>query len=697
MSIKPVPVWKEAPFLRLIIPLMLGVISQWYLRIPITVSWTVFISAVVLLLIFPLTAVFTQFKFYWVNGLWLNILLFVSGTLLTYYQDISHHPKWINNYYKDGDVIIATLEEPLSEKEKSFKALATIQSVINNGSANTVTGSLLIYFQKDSSLSQLDYGSQIIFRKPLVSIKNPGNPGGFDYQRYCAFQNIYHQVFLKRSEFILLPWKNENAVKKWLFIIRSKTVNILHQYLHGNKEAGLAEALLIGYKDDLDKNLVQSYSNTGVVHIIAISGMQLALIYGFLLMLFKPLKKFRFIKWIKPITIIITLWLFSLMSGASPSVLRAAVMLTCIVVGESFSKQSSIYNNLAASAFLLLCYDPFWLWDVGFQLSYGAVLSIVIFMKPIYNWFYIQNKIVDFIWELIAISLAAQILTTPISIYYFHQFPNYFLLTNLVAVPLSSIVLFGELILLGFSFIPLIAKFLGIILSWLIFLMNSFIEHMQTIPFSLWNNLNINIIQVILLYAAIAGFSMWLFFKNKASFKIALTALLCFVMIRSFSFWQSSQQKQMIVYNVPQHQAVDFINRRNFLFKGDSILSDDGFLQNFHLKPSRIIHRVSSADSVSFLSHGNNIFQFGRKKILIIDQTISFAPSLIKINVDVIMISKNPNIKISNLNTVFNCGEFVFDASNAQWKINKWKQECEQLHVSGYAVVDKGAFVMNVD
>ena len=161
---------------------------------------------------------------------------------------------------------------------------------------------------------------------------------------------------------------------------------------------GLAEALLIGYKDDLDKTLVQSYSNTGVVHVIAISGLHLGLIYWLLLMLFKPLQK-RKLKWLRPVFILTGLWLFSLLAGAQPSVLRSAVMFTCIVLGDSFARKSSIYNTLALSALLLLCINPYWLWDVGFQLSYAAVLSIVIFMQPIYNWFYIKNKVLGFYME----------------------------------------------------------------------------------------------------------------------------------------------------------------------------------------------------------------------------------------------------------------------------------------------------------
>ena len=697
MPIKPVPIWKEAPFLRLIIPFIAGITIQWYLSISLFFSWSVLTGTLVLFFLFQFSNLFTQFKLYWLNGIFLNLLLCFTGILLIYYQDVSHHSKWINNYYKEGMAVTVTIEEPLSEKEKSFKALASLQSVTSNDTTISVTGFILLYFQKDSSMPGLDYGSQVIFKKSLVAIKNTGNPGAFDYQQYCAFQGIYEQVFLKPGEFIVLPLRKENAVKKWLFTIRSKTVALLQQYVHGGKEAGLAEALLIGYKDDLDKNLVQSYSNTGVVHIIAISGMQLALIYGFLLIIFKPIAKYRISKWIKPILIILTLWLFSLMSGASPSVLRAAVMFTCIVIGECFSKRASIYNNLAASAFLLLCYNPFWLWDTGFQLSYGAVLSIVIFMKPIYHLFYIQNKSLDFVWELIAVSFSAQVLTTPISIYYFHQFPNYFLLTNLVAVPVSSIILFGELVLLAFAFVPVMAKLIGIILSWLIGLMNDFIEHIEHLPWALWNNLQISIFQVFFLYAAITGLSVWIFQKKKISLQAALIALLCFTVARSFSFWHASQQQKIIVYNIPQHQAIDFIGERNYLFKGDSVLWDNVFLQNFSLKPSRVLHRVSEAGSIPFLDHGNIIFQFSEKKILVIDQPVSFTESATKIRVDLIIISKNPDIDISNLSAVFNCRQWVFDASNSLRNITRWKQECEQLHIPCFSIVDKGAFVMKMD
>ena len=176
--------------------------------------------------------------------------------------------------------------------------------------------------------------------------------------------------------------------------------------IKGDKELGLAEALLIGYKDDLDKTLVQSYSNTGVVHIIAISGLHLGLIYWLLNLLLKPLSKRKKWRWLRPIIAVSCLWFFSLLAGGISfhSSIRSHVYLYCCrqIV---FARKTSIYNTLAVSAFFLLCYNPYWLWDVGFQLSYSAVLSIIIFMQPIYNLFYIKNKFLDFIWKLNAVTL----------------------------------------------------------------------------------------------------------------------------------------------------------------------------------------------------------------------------------------------------------------------------------------------------
>ena len=278
-------------------------------------------------------------------------------------------------------------------------------------------------------------------------------------------------MYLKNSEWKLLPGKHVNQFNKFIFDTRDAIVSLLRKYVAGGKnELGIAEALLIGYKEDLDKDLVQAYSNAGVVHIIAISGLHLGLIYIMLNWIFGILPFIKKSKVVKTILLLACLFLFSLLTGAAASVLRSAVMFTFIVIGRNFFKASSIYNSLAVSAFMLLCYDPYFLWDVGFQLSYLALIGIVTLQQPIHRLLYVKNKWLDKIWGLVSVTLAAQISTFPICIFYFHQFPNLFFITNLVAVPLSTVILFAEIFMLALSWWPIVAAVIGRITSWMIWL-----------------------------------------------------------------------------------------------------------------------------------------------------------------------------------------------------------------------------------
>ena len=409
------------------------------------------------------------------------------------------------------------------------------------------------------------------------------------------------------------------------------------------------------------------------------------------------MRRNKYVKWLRPLIIIFGLWLFSLLAGAQPSILRSAVMFTCIVLGENLSKKTSIYNNLALSAFLLLCYNPYWLWDVGFQLSYSAVLSIVIFFRPVYNLFYVKNKFLDFFWKLNAVTIAAQILTLPVSIYHFHQFPTHFLLTNFVAVPLSSLILLGEIFLCIISFIPAAALLVGKILSWLIWCMNSYIEKIEALPFSLWDGLHIGIAQVVFLFLVIAGLGYWLLEKSKAALKIGLAALLCFFMLRSLSYWEMGKQQKLIVYNVPQHQAIDFINGRQYFFAGDPDLQANDFTRNFHLKPSRILQRTGPIDSIQNFIKNKNYISFCNKKILLLDSAVSFDPSPAKHNIDLLIVSKNPKLYFSQLNNSLAIKRVVFDGSTPAWKLKYWKKDCDSLHIPYHDVAEKGAFVMNMN
>ena len=681
---------------------MAGILVQWHCQVSNYIWWTIFILAFTSLFVFFFIPFFNRYRFAFINGIITSILFFSIGAILTWHKDIRNNKQWLGNFYEEQNGLIVTLDEPLAEKTKSFKANASVSYLLQNGKSIPVKGKIILYFKKDlpagqaGSSLQLSYGSQILFKKPLQEIKNSGNPGGFDYKRYSLFQGITHQVYLKTDEFEVLNGKNENRLRKFIYSSRQNVLNILRTNIKGDKELGLAEALLIGYKDDLEQSLVQSYTNTGVVHIIAISGLHLGLIYWLLSLALLPFKKRKSTKWISPVLIITGLWLFSLLAGAQPSILRSALMFTFIVLGESLSKKSSIYNTMAVSAFILLCINPFWLWDVGFQLSYAAVLSIIIFMRPIYNWFYIKNKLLDFFWKLNAVTLAAQILTVPLSIYHFHQFPNLFILTNFVAVPLSSAILLGEIFLCILSFIPAFALLLGKLISWFIWLMNTYIEKIETISFSLWDGLQISILQAILLVIFAVGISYWLLEKSTRGLKLGLISLCCFVALRSFSFIQSNQQEKIIVYNVPQKRAIDIVSGRNYFFIGDSDLLSKDFARNFHLKPSRVLYRITDIDSLANLFINENYLSYHGKHILLLDETISFLPEQTKHLVDLLVISKNPKVYMKNLAATLDIKQVVFDGSVPAWKSKYWKKDCDSLKIPWHDVTMNGAFEMSL-
>lgn len=696
MPVATVYFWKKAPFVRLLIALIAGIVLQWHWQVNLTSWWMIFTTGILLSSSFFFLPFFRRYKLRTLNGVAAFSVFLALGALLAWYEDIRHQNQWLGKHYRTGDAIIVRLDEPLVEKTKSLKATASVTYLLHNDSSRLANGKIIIYFKKDSALRQLSYGSQIIFKKPLQEIKNSGNPGGFDYKRYSLFQGITHQVYLQEDEFEILGSKKEKWLPAFIFQARDWVINILRTNIKGNKELGLAEALLIGYKDDLDQSLVQSYTNTGVVHVIAISGLHLGLIYWLLVQLLQPLQKRKKLSWLRPLLIITGLWLFSLLAGAQPSVLRSALMFTCIVLGEGYTKRTSIFNTLSLSAFILLCINPYWLWDVGFQLSYAAVLSIIIFMRPIYNWFYFRNKAIDFLWKLNAVTLAAQIFTIPISIYHFHQFPNYFLLTNFVAVPLSSLILIGEIVLCIISFIPAVALFVGKILHWLIWAMNSYIERVEAIRFSLWDGLQISIPQAVLLIAAVAAISYWLMEQSGQALKWGLISAFCFLVLRSWSFITAEQQQKVIVYNVPQKQAIDFISGRKYLFYGDSSLLADDFARNFHLKPSRILYRIKPAGNIAAFIKKEQLFHYQSKKILLLDNSIIYEPVEEKQPVDLLVISKNPKLYINRLLSSFVVRQVVIDGSNSSWKATLWKKDCDSLGIPCHDVATEGAFVMNL-
>ena len=692
------PFWKTAPIIRLLIPLIAGIILHWYVQFTLTfilVSLASFLTAFLLTHFFSAPSAYLFRKF---QAFLFYIFIAAVGMLLTWHKDSRHQPDWYGRSYADSSVLLIKINEPLTAKERSFKTEGTIIRVINGRQETNSSGKILLYFSKDSITPPIQYGDLILVGQPLQPIRNSGNPGAFNYQRYAAFQQLYHQLFLKPGDWQATGLSNPHFFRSFLFDARASVLGTLQRYIDNDAgELGIAEALLIGFKEDLDKDLVQAYSNTGVVHIIAISGLHLGLIFFVLTWLFNRTPVLKRSRHVKVLLLITCLWLFSLLTGGAASVLRSAVMFTVIILGKYYFKQSSVYNSLAASAFLMLCYNPYYLWDVGFQLSYLAVIGIVSLQGPIYRAWYIKNKMLRKTWEMASITIAAQVAAFPICIYYFHQFPNLFLFTNLLVVPLSTIILFGEILLIICASLSPVANFLGVVLTALIWFMNKAILFFNGFSFSVWDNIYATMFTTWLLYGLVIFFCSWLLKRQRKLLRLAVACLAGLSVMFTYAYSQLRQQKKIIIYNVSKHRAVDFISANKNVFEGDSVLKSEGLLQNFHLKPARISMQVSkSAEQMPWLKSSGVIRQFYNKKMVFIDTNYTLHPSDSIVAIDVLLISNNAAVELRDLLEVVKPSVVVLDASNSLWKIEKWKKECEQLLLRCHSVAEQGAFVLNV-
>jgi competence protein ComEC len=688
MLIRFIPIWKSAPSVRLLPPLVAGILVQWYFQFSATLLLLLALVALLLLAACWLSQWRKRVHFGWASFLFMAIL----GAVLVWIRTPQNQPRFIGHHYKPGATLVATLQEPLSAKAKTYKAEAAVGIVDANGKVVAVDGNIILYFKKDSTMPPLDYGSRVVFSTGLQPLRNTGNPGAFNYERYAQFHHLFYQVYLTPGSYVVDSTMVVNGFQQLLYRTRSYVLQTFKTYIPGKAEAGLAEALLVGYRDDLDKTLVEQYANTGVVHIIAISGMHLGLIYGLLLILFKPIAKKRAGVLFSALFIIAALWFFSLLTGAAPSITRSALMFTCIVAGTGFNRKTSIYNSLSVSALLLLLVNPFNLWDVGFQLSYAAVLSIAIFGKSIENLLTPRYKLLRWLWQLIAISLAAQVLTLPLVLYHFHQFPVYFLLANLLAVPLSSLILYALLLLLLCSKIPLVAGFVGLCIQYGIAGMNAYIGWVGRLPHALIGNIYMTTPQAVVLTLALLAVAWWLFYGSSKAFVGLAALVMAFMTLRFYQHTQVLRQRQMVVYNVPGKTAIDILQGNRFTFIGDSSLLEKDFTQNFYLQPTRIRHQVSFA-AYHPPAQAPLKLQLGGQTVLLLSQSINTAASE-PTTAHVLMVNKAVKTKPMDLLRLVRCNTVVLDASVPNYRQQQWQIAADSLHLRLHAVQQQGAFLL---
>ena len=630
-----------------------------------------------------------QFRLKWVPGLLISGLFFLSGICLFSGSRPQNDPSWFGHTIQEHNSYVLTIEEPLQHKPRSYKAVVSVNAIIRSDTIIAARGRILVYFPKDSAFLRLRYGDRLLSTAALQAIRSSGNPGSFDYAAYCSLQGIHFQSYINAEQITVIDSGYTHFWKTFLISSREKIVHKLKQLIPGKREQGLAEALLIGYKEDLDKDLLQSYSNTGVVHVIAISGLHLGLIYLLLS------RACRLLPWkhkvVQGVLIIAGLWIFSGLAGASPSVLRSAVMFSFIVMGDWIKRRPPSVNSLAASAFLLLCIEPAWVWDPGFQLSYAAVLGLIVLSKPVYQILYLKNPLLDELWKMNAVTVAATLLTLPITFFYFQQFPVYFMITNILVVPLSSLILLAEILLLVLTPIPMLASIAGIVTGKLIELMNNFVEWSEQVPGALVTGIRIDLIEVLFSYSMLLLIVQALRVRRK---KHLLFAALCFIVLlgyRQSLVYMASRQQRLIVYNSKDFSAADLITGRGvYAIAGQKPEErPDAYL--FNIRPARVRYHIKSVQFNPLIPESITSFKMNEDTIIWFNSTS--AQHYFSGKANILIISGNP--KISAETVLLNAAPqlVILDATNSRKTVCQWRQALEKLPVKIHDMAIEGAFV----
>jgi competence protein ComEC len=602
----------EIFYVRALLPFVSGIVLfKWAPWVQLSGLAVYILGGLLLASLLLINVFYAQFKIYRykaVLSVTFHLLLFVTGYALAIVKSEVLHADYFDNRTSSHLRIVVNEEPQLKGKVLMFKSKVIMG--YDSLSPQKTTGYLLISIKLDSgSTLKIPYGTVLIIPNAVKATRANPNPATFDYKNWLATQHIHHQIFLNLED-IAFTKENEGVpLIKYALTLRERQVQYFRKILKSDDVYSVASTLILGYRADLDEEVLSYYAKTGTIHALSVSGMHVGLIYLVLAWIFSFLDRNRLAKACKLIIILVLIWCYTILTGLSPSVLRAAIMISVFMIGKGINRSANGVNILAFSGFLILVYDPLILWDVGFQLSYLAVLGLILVQPTIEDWFYFKNTFYQKIWSAISISLAAQLFTFPLSIYYFHQFPMYFLFSNLfILIPVTGIMYLGIVILL------FRLTFLAEGLEWLINMTNLGLKYIAELPFSSMSSIWISSLELLLLSIIIGVFLMGLQSFRKSFIMYAL--ILCFglQMQSAMDKYDKATQRKFVIFNIRNNYAVAFITGKEVILYSQIKVQDKLFQKNLqpffdkqHIKLIICTEDLSSIERPYFKNIGDEI------------------------------------------------------------------------------------------
>jgi competence protein ComEC len=405
-------------------------------------------------------------------------------------------------------------------------------------------------------------------------VKGPSNPREFDYQKFLLQQQISHQHFIKDSV-LILGEINAFPLERFFIELRAKLSTNIQQWITNSRSAQIANALLLGQKKNLERETQAAYSTAGAMHVLAVSGLHVGIIYGFFFLFFKPLQLPLGKRIVFLVSLIGLIWCYAFLTGLSPSVLRSATMFTLMSLALLFNRSPSIFNPVAISAVLLLMFDPLVGFAVGFQLSYAALTGILLFQPLILKIWLPKNKVLEYFWQISSVSIAAQIATFPISVYYFHTFPTYFLIANLVVIPAAFLIMAIGIPFLLLSLLTDWAFILGEALNQLLIYLNLFIFSISELPFAQITQLTIEPWEILFYYALLLLLYAFLTSPSKQRLIMIYGLVSLFLLVVYVEKFSDKEHRELIVFGNIKGVAINYFDGVHLYEYYDGVTSQD--------------------------------------------------------------------------------------------------------------------------
>jgi competence protein ComEC len=547
----------EIPFAVLIIPFIAGIACGLNFNYAGYILFLMAALVVLAAVFFLLNIGYQYFNIYkrrWIGGILTHLILFLTGWIAVInYNELNNSTKHFSKSPADYLIVKISNEPKLSGNMLRFTA--DVQENISKGHVIPSSGNLLITI-KDSAAANLYYGDKLFIPANYLPVEPPANPAEFNYKKYLANQNIHYQCYLSRGQFFVLGKNTGNALIATSLRLRQHLVEKFKQHMHSPEAIAVASTLILGYKADLSSDVLQAYSKTGTIHVLSVSGAQVAIIFFLLEVMFGFLNRFRYGRAVKAVLIISLIWYYALLTGFSLAVCRVAVMTSMFIIGRTYSRNINKLNILAISAFFLLLYNPLFITEVGFQLSYVAVAGLIIFQPVVYKWLHFKNKWADKLWLICSVSLAAQVITFPLSAFYFHQFPVYFLVSNLFVIIPSAIIMYSGIAYLILGSIPVLGTVLGFVLEKSILFMDKVLAMIEHAPWSGMSKIWITTTEYLLLYVIIICVFYFLYNRKKWLLQLGLASTLLLTISVSIKKWRNLSTGAVTVLNLRKHAGI---------------------------------------------------------------------------------------------------------------------------------------------